>query len=109
MDSKKMSSGKAALAMLALAAVLFVTLAGVAAGAERVRAAAVPDAPGSAISAAQVATGNAGGTDGPSQGTRSEGYGTTDGDPNVPLRSADCDIVVGLVRVMIVLSTALGI
>lgn len=109
MDSRKMSSGRVALAMLALAAVLFVTLAGAAAGAERVRAAAAQDAAGGTVSTAQVTTNTTGSADGPSEGTRGEGTGTTDGDPNVPLRSVDSYIIVGLVRAMMVLSTTLGI
>ncbi len=109
MDSKKMSSGKVALAILALAAVLSVTLAGVAAGAEHARAAAAQDARNGAAAPAQVTAAAPGCGDGPSEGTRGEGTGTTDGDPNVPLRSADYVVSIGLVRAMLILSTTLGI
>jgi hypothetical protein len=107
MDFKKMSSGTAKLAVLALAAFALVTLAGGAAGAGHERVDAPRDTRAVLVSSPPVDNSVANSTEAVNDDVGCEDSATTDGDPNVPLDTARSDFELVLVRAIMILA-ALG-
>ena len=108
MVKKRKSSGKVALAVLALTAVVFITMMSAAASAGHARTDAAQEAKTRVASPPQLATAGAGTVTDPGDGVRGEGSGTTDGDPDVLLDRVRRDVEVGIIRAIVVMAT-LGI